>query len=76
MDVSTAVQRYLQQRAVDAAESSIGTWRGQLKLFEEWCQAQGIDEVGDLRGYDIDDWYGLRAEQVAPSTLEGEMWTF
>lgn len=76
MGVREAIERYLQQRAVDAEESSLGTWRYQLKLFAEWCESVGIEQIGELRGYDVDDWYGLRAEAVAPSTLEGEMWTF
>jgi len=75
MGIREAIQRYLNQRAADAADSSLSTWRYQLKLFAEWCEGVGIDEVGELRGYDVDDWYGLRADAVAPATLEGEMWT-
>lgn len=35
----------------------------------------GIERVGDLRGYDLDEYYEIRSEDIAPATLEGEMWT-
>lgn len=75
MAVREAIDRYLNQRAIDATENSIGTWRYQLKLFAEFCDARGIERVDEIHGYDLDDFYSLRANAVAPSTLEGDMWT-
>jgi len=75
MPIPEAIERYLQQRTVDASDSSTSTWRYQLKLFAEWTDALGIERVEELRGYDLDDWYSMRAGEVAPATLEGEMWT-
>ncbi|PSP38302.1 integrase [Halobacteriales archaeon QH_7_65_31] len=75
MGMYGAIERYLRQREVDSESSSLSTWRYQLKLFAEWTEKIGIEQVGELRGYDIDDWYSMRASEVAPSTLEGEMWT-
>lgn len=70
-----AVERYLRRRSTDATESSVRAWRYRLKLFVEWTDGLGIDSVGAIQGYDLDEYYELRSSDVAPSTLEGEMWT-
>ena len=70
-----AVSRYLRRRAPDSTAKSIHGWEYRLKLFVEWCQSVGIETVGELRRYDLDEYYELRSAEVAPATLEGEMWT-
>jgi len=35
----------------------------------------GIAQVGNLKPYDINEYYDLRSGQVQPSTVEGEMYT-
>jgi len=70
-----AADRYLRRRKPDSTEKSIEGWRGRLKLFVEWCDSVGIERVGELRGYDLDEYYELRSAEIAPATLEGEMWT-
>lgn len=70
-----AAQRYLRRRRPDSTESSIHGWEYRLKLFVEWCESVGIQTVGQLRGYDMDEYYELRSAEIAPATLEGEMWT-
>ena len=50
-------------------------WEYRLKLWVEWCESVGIERVGDLRGYDLDEYFELRSAEIAPVTLEGEMWT-
>jgi len=70
-----AVTRYLRRRRSDSTDASVKSWKYRLKLFVEWCQGIGVERIGDLRGYDIDEYYELRSGAVAPATLEGEMWT-
>ncbi|QSG06446.1 tyrosine-type recombinase/integrase [Halapricum desulfuricans] len=70
-----AVERYLRRRRSDSTEKSVHGWEYRLKLFVEWCDAVGLDEVGQLEGYDLDEYYEVRSADVAPATLEGEMWT-
>ena len=70
-----AMERYLRRRRPDSTEKSIHGWRYRLKLFVEWCEAVGIEKVGELTNYDLDEYNELRSAEVAPSTLEGEMWT-
>ncbi|UWG46595.1 XerD/XerC family integrase [Halanaeroarchaeum sp. HSR-CO] len=65
----------MRRRAPDATEQSIYGWEYRLKLFVEWCQSVGIETVGELEPYDLDEYYELRSAEVAPATLEGEMWT-
>ncbi|WP_418283183.1 tyrosine-type recombinase/integrase [Halorubrum sp. DTA98] len=70
-----AVTRYLRRRRSDSTDASVKAWKYRLKLFVEWCEGIGLEEIGDLRGYDLDEYYELRSGAVAPATLEGEMWT-
>jgi len=70
-----AVRRYLRRRSPDSTESSLHGWEYRLKLWVEWCESVGIESVGELTGYDMDEYYEIRAADVAPATLESEMWT-
>ena len=75
LSVREAIERYLRRRRADSTESSVKAWKYRLKLFREWTEEVQIESVGELRGYDFDDYYEHRASQIAPVTLEGEMWT-
>jgi len=68
-------ERYLRRRRADRTESSIQSYHGRLKLFVEWCEAVGITEVGDLRPYDINEYYDIRSADVAATSVENEMYT-
>jgi site-specific recombinase XerD len=70
-----AARRYLRRRSADSTEKSVHGWKYRLKLFVEWCEGVSIETVGELRGYDLDEYYEIRSAEIAPSTLEGEMWT-
>jgi len=70
-----AAHRYLRRRRADASEKSIDGWQYRLKLFTEWCESVGIQYVGDLKRYDLDEFYELRSAEIEPVTLEGEMYT-
>jgi len=75
LPVRDAVARYLRRRRADATDSSVYSWEYRLKLFIEWCEGVGIEQVGDLRPLDLDEYYDIRSGRVEPATLEGEMWT-
>ncbi|MGB9987337.1 tyrosine-type recombinase/integrase [Salarchaeum japonicum] len=70
-----AKERYLRRRRTDATEKSVAGFHGRLKLFVEWCEGVGITSVGDLQPYDLNEYFDLRSGDVAPSTVEGEMYT-
>jgi site-specific recombinase XerD len=73
--VRDAVERYLRRRRSDATAASVKSYKYRLKLFVEWCEGVGADRVGDLSGYDLDEYYELRSAKTAPSTLHNEMST-
>jgi len=75
MEIRDAIRRYLRRRKPDATDKSIEGWRYRLKLFAEWCEGVDIFRVGELQAYDLDEYYELRSAEIAPVTLEGEMWT-
>ena len=75
MGFRDAVERYLRRRRADSTDKSVEGWKYRLKLFVEWCEGVGIETVGELRGYDLDEYYEIRSAEVSPVTLEGEMWT-
>lgn len=70
-----AKERYLRRRRSDATRKSVEGFHGRLKLFVEWCEAVGITTVENLEPYDVNEYYDVRSGDVAPSTLEGEMYT-
>jgi len=70
-----AADRYLRRREADSTRESIHGWQYRLKLFVEWCESVGIEQVDQLQPYDLDEYYGIRSAEVAPATLEGDMWT-
>lgn len=70
-----ARNRYVQHRASDSTKKTRQGWYYRLKVFIEWCEKVGIESVGELRPLDIDEFHDLRASEVAPVTLEGQMST-
>ena len=75
LTVRRAIERYLRRRQSDSTDSSVEAWKYRLKLFREWCDSLDIKRVDELTGFDFDEYYELRASEIAPVTLEGEMWT-
>jgi site-specific recombinase XerD len=75
ISIRDATSRYLRRRRADATDASIKAWKYRLKLFYEWAEGIGIARAGDLRGYDLDEYYEVRSTEVAPATLQGEMST-
>jgi site-specific recombinase XerD len=75
LEIREAANRYLRRRQPDATDKSIDGWKYRLKLFADWGESVGIDTVGEIQRYDIDEYYEERSSEVKPVTLEGEMWT-
>lgn len=70
-----AVERYLRRRQADATDASVKSYKYRLKLWVEWVEGIGIERVDELRGYDFDEYYGIRSGRIAPVTLQNEMQT-
>lgn len=71
-----ALERWLDKQRADKSESSIRTYRYQLKLFVEWCEREGFEPIGGITPWDVDE-YELhrRGKNVAPSTIHNELKT-
>ncbi|SEW10554.1 Phage integrase family protein [Halobacterium jilantaiense] len=71
-----AWQRYLDRRRPETTEESMKTFHYRLKLFVEWCEAEGIDAVSELGGWDFERYETYRrGHDLSPVTLRGEMQT-
>lgn len=71
-----ALERWLDKIRVSMAESSVSAYHYQMKLFVEWCEAEGITSIGDLDGWDIESYEThRRSEGLNPPTLNKEMLT-
>jgi site-specific recombinase XerD len=71
-----AKERYLDRRRPETTEESMKTYHYRLKLFVEWCQAEGIDRVCELNGWDFECYETYRrGHDLSPVTLRGEMQT-
>lgn len=72
----SAVGRYLDNRRPEITDGSYSTYYYRLKLFVEWCEADAIENVGDLDGWTLDEYRADRAaDGLATSTLHNEMET-
>lgn len=69
----SAVERYLQSRSGDITESSIDTYRKQLRVFGYWCVDNGIYHVGNIGPVDLIDWKDDRRQEVKKTTLQNDM---
>jgi len=71
-----ARDRWLDKLRVSKAESSVSAYHYQTKLFVEWCESEGVDDVGELTGWDIESYETYRrGEGVKPYTLKKELGT-
>jgi len=71
-----ARDRWLDKLRVSKAESSVSAYHYQTKLFVEFCERQGITEIADLSGWDIESYETERRNtKVKPLTLQKEMLT-
>lgn len=71
-----AMERWLNKRRVEIAESTVSSNHYQLKLFVEWAEEQGIVSIREVNGWDIESYEAHRREQgIAPLSLNKEMHT-
>lgn len=71
-----ARDRWLDKLRVDKAESTVADYKYRLKHFVEWCEGQGIDDVGDLDGWLLESYETKRRRDgLEPVTLAKELGT-
>jgi site-specific recombinase XerD len=71
-----AQERWLSKLRVDKAESTVSAYHYQTKLFVEWCEENGIVDVDELTGWDLEGYETSRREKgVEAVTLNKELGT-
>lgn len=71
-----ARDRWLDKLRVSKTDSTVSSYHYRTKHFVEWCEAEGIDLIRDVSGWDIESFETKRrADDLAPITLNKEMGT-
>lgn len=71
-----AVDRYLAQREADATERTLRSYRSRLETFADWCESNGIDRLGELTPFAIDEFQMDRHQaETAVTTTRGRLAT-
>jgi len=71
-----AFERWLNKLRVDKSDATVSSYHYRLKLFIEWCEDQGIVEIGELTGWDLETFETHRRQQdIELVTLNKEMLT-
>jgi len=76
LDPREAFERWMSRLRVDKREATISSYHYQVKLFIEWCEREGITEIGELTGWDLESYETeRRGADVELITLNKELGT-
>lgn len=53
LDPETGAEMYLDHKATDCTEATVQNHRYRMKHFLTWCEEEGVDNLNDLTGRDI-----------------------
>ncbi|MFH5798555.1 tyrosine-type recombinase/integrase [Haladaptatus sp. CMAA 1911] len=67
-----ARDRFLDECRIDSTERTVRSYSNRLTRFCEWCEEYGIERVGDLSGWLLDE-YRRSLSEDAPVTVKGKM---
>jgi len=71
-----ARDRWLDKLRVQRRERTVYSYEYRLKLFVEWAEEQGIDDIRDLSGWDLETYEAhRRSKDPTASTLNNEFQT-
>lgn len=71
-----ARDRWLDKLRVSKTESTVSSYHYRTKHFVEWCEAEGIELISEVTGWDIESFETKRrADGLAAITLNKEMGT-
>ncbi|PHQ47270.1 integrase, partial [Halorubrum sp. C3] len=74
LNPSTGVQMYLNDRHGEVSEATHQSHGYRLERFLEWCDDEGIENLNDLTGRDIQTFKLHRKQEgLAPATLKSQM---
>lgn len=77
LDPGTGMKLYLDHKATNCTDSTVQNHRYRMKPFVQWCGEQGIDNLNDLSGRDIQEYRLWRSENedINALTLRMQMST-
>lgn len=77
LDPETGMKLYLDHKATDCTKSTVRNHRYRMKPFVQWCEEQGIDNLNDIAGRDIQQYRLWRNEDenINALTLRMQMST-
>lgn len=77
LSLREALERWLDKRSVDLAESTISEYWYRLKHFVEWSEDGNLETMSEITPWDAESYEAhRRAQGVKPLTLRKEMFTF
>lgn len=82
LDPETAVEMWIDDKSVEWKPKTERDYRKNMRRWLRWCHDEGVEQVGELDGWDIRLFKRSRAsdtnrdgEEIAPSTLRSSMMT-
>lgn len=70
-----ALEMYISSREGEVASSTRRTHRSRLSFFTSWCKENGIENLNDLTGRDLQQYRDWRKEDLSVLTLKSNMRT-
>lgn len=69
-----AKNRFISRRSQRQAEATVRSYNHRLEHFVEWCEANDIDSMSDVGGWEIDEYrHDRESDGLAPTTMKGQM---
>jgi site-specific recombinase XerD len=76
LSIEQAVDRFLKRRQTDSTDRTLRSYESRLERFIEWCDASGIETLGELTAWHLDEYdMSRRGADIAPTTLKGQLST-
>lgn len=74
LPLEDAVGRWLRKRQTDATDETIRGYRSRMNQFLKWTAEQGLETVGDLDAWTLDEYQlDVRDQGFAPTTIKGRV---
>lgn len=73
LDPTDAIELYKQDRERELSEATLRSHGYRLQRFLDWCNHDGIDDMNDVTGRDVQRFKMFRKQQVNDVTLKSQM---
>lgn len=76
LTVSQAIERFIRKRKTDSTDRTLRSYRSRLTQFENWCERNGIEHVGEISPWHVDEYdLARREDDVSAATVKGHLST-